>query len=197
MRLALVAAALVLAACAGDPLPLTNCTAGVQVPCACPDGSSGAQRCAADGSGFGACMCEGRDAATPPDSPVADVVDVQLAPDVVAVDAPRDVPRDVAVADAGSDVVDAPPADRGCTPSGGTICCGATECPSLPGAVVSCDADAGGLACTMRCMVDFADCDHDASNGCEADLRTNRNNCGICGRSCAPYSCLGSACAVH
>ena len=74
----LAALALCLVACAGDPLPLTNCTAGVQTSCACPGGAAGAQRCAADGSGFGACECPdaapGVDAA--PDAvAVADMVD--------------------------------------------------------------------------------------------------------------------------
>ena len=99
------------------------------------------------------------------DAAPSDVV-LDVAPDVAVPDAPADVAPDVAadvapvdatapdvavadaVRDAGADVVDAPPADRGCTPIGGTICCGATECPSLPGAVFSCDADAGGLGLT-------------------------------------------------
>lgn len=92
---ALLLLAMLAAACAGDPLPLTNCTAGVQTACACPGGSTGAQRCAADGSGFGACMCEGVDAA------VGDV----------AADATQDAPRDGSALDVA--VVDAAVGDVG------------------------------------------------------------------------------------
>lgn len=199
LALALVA----LVACAGDPLPLTNCTAGVQTSCACPDGSSGAQRCAADGSGFGACMCEGRDAATADvvtaDVVTADVVDVQIAPDVVAVDAPADAPRDVAVADvvrdAGADVVDVPPACDSSTPGN---CCG-VSCPR-PAHTTAATCTAG--ACGFTCEAGWGDCDGMAANGCEVELATSVANCGACGAACraAPTGeaprCMGATCGV-
>jgi len=37
----------------------TACTPGASVSCTCPTGSTGAQVCAADGSGYGACDCAG------------------------------------------------------------------------------------------------------------------------------------------
>jgi hypothetical protein len=39
-------------------------------------------------------------------------------------------------------------------------------------------------ACVLRCNPGFANCDGDASNGCETPLGTN-TNCGACGASCA------------
>lgn len=92
---ALLVLAFVVLGCAGDPLPLTNCTAGVQTACACPGGSQGAQRCAADGSGYGACDCAGVDAG-------ADAAATDASTDRTAVDALQlDARPDVAAGDAG------------------------------------------------------------------------------------------------
>jgi hypothetical protein len=45
-----------------------------------------------------------------------------------------------------------------------------------------------------HCTPGYADCDHDAKNGCEADLTTDPKNCTACGKAC---SVLGgtAACA--
>lgn len=111
---ALLLLAVFAAACAGDPLPLTNCTAGVQTACACPGGSTGAQRCAADGSGFGACMCEGVDAAV--GDAGADAVAVadggRDAPDALGLDAA--VGDAVAVGDVGIPRDACPRGDSSC-----------------------------------------------------------------------------------
>jgi len=45
----------------GDDGGDTPCVPGQSVPCACPDGSTGAQVCADDGQSFGPCECEGGD----------------------------------------------------------------------------------------------------------------------------------------
>jgi alpha-tubulin suppressor-like RCC1 family protein len=41
-----------------------------------------------------------------------------------------------------------------------------------------------------QCPAQRGDCDLDASNGCEADLRSNRQHCAACGRA-VPTVCLG------
>lgn len=44
------------------------------------------------------------------------------------------------------------------------------------------------------CPVGFADCDHDARNGCEADL-ASPTSCGACGNGCGTgYTCVDGAC---
>ncbi len=66
-------------------------------------------------------------------------------------------------------------------------------------------ANAGAVcrssACALStCAANFDDCDKRATNGCEADLRTNADNCGACGTRCqlsnARSACMASACAV-
>jgi hypothetical protein len=102
-----VASLVALAACGGDPLPLTNCTAGVSTACACSSGATGAQVCAANGSGYGACVCTGSDAGG------------DAAGDAVAVaDGAADVPGlDVAV-DGGADAVAVADASDGSADAG-------------------------------------------------------------------------------
>ncbi len=101
-------------------------------------------------------------------------------------------------------------ADNGC---GGTVSCG--SCPdgescggggtpgqcgctcSAPNATSSCSA---GKCSIVKCQVGWADCDGDVVNGCETDIRTNLNNCGICGKSCAYDNadalCTGGSCVL-
>lgn len=168
------AAVLVISACAGDPVPLTACTAGVQTACVCPGGATGAQRCAADGSAFGACECP--DAAAPDVLQLADVVDVLErdvpAADLVTVDAQL---RDVVDASSPADVVDAGPM---CGP-GFTLCsgvcvgldvdvnncgaCGHVCTTTLPHARPSC----GGSGCSFSCEPGWRNCNHLAEDGCE------------------------------
>jgi len=76
--------------------------------------------------------------------------------------------------------------------------CGAcgTSCPGAPNAVPACT---GGM-CALTCTAGFADCDGNATNGCEVDTRTSATHCGGCGRTCmlanATAACAGSLCAV-
>jgi hypothetical protein len=60
--------------------------------------------------------------------------------------------------------------------------CGAcgTVCPARANATPTCAAG----ACTAPCVTGFADCDGDASNGCEAAL-SGTTHCGVCGVACA------------
>jgi hypothetical protein len=70
--------------------------------------------------------------------------------------------------------------------------CGAcgNACSSANG-ISSCTAGLCGIA---SCNAGFADCDHNAANGCETNL-SSVNNCGACGRACnAGQSCSAGTC---
>ncbi|WP_197041233.1 hypothetical protein [Chondromyces apiculatus] len=61
-----------------------------------------------------------------------------------------------------------------------------------------CDgAEAGTATCVngicgqSNCPAGFADCDDDASNGCEANLAEDATNCGTCGRPCSDAHVAG------
>ena len=52
---------------------------------------------------------------------------------------------------------------------------------------------------TGGCKPGYADCDNNMGNGCEADLRVDAKNCGVCGKVCpiganATGACAGMAC---
>ncbi len=64
-------------------------------------------------------------------------------------------------------------------------------CPSRDNALVGC---ASGR-CVIACLAGFADCDGDATNGCEVDTRSSLSHCGACGRLCAPTNASG-ACSM-
>ncbi len=70
--------------------------------------------------------------------------------------------------------------------------CGACgrACTAPAGAVPVC---AGGV-CGTACAPGRADCDGNASNGCETDATTN-TNCGMCRRACtSPAACVSGTC---
>ena len=73
--------------------------------------------------------------------------------------------------------------------------CG-NACPVRANTTVACDAG----RCLYACAVGFADCDGDASNGCEVDTRTALAHCGACARACTPPNgtgaCVDGACTV-
>ena len=79
-----------------------------------------------------------------------------------------------------------------------TAHCGAcgTVCPMRANATASCVAS----ACVSTCATGFADCDGNATNGCEADTRTSVANCGRCGNACTATngtaSCAAGVCGV-
>ncbi|MFO0624558.1 MAG: hypothetical protein U0325_03000 [Polyangiales bacterium] len=55
-------------------------------------------------------------------------------------------------------------------------------------------------ACAWTCVAGFGDCDGNAANGCEVDLRATATSCGACGRVCAlpnaTSGCTAAACTV-
>ncbi|MEZ4392564.1 MAG: hypothetical protein R3A48_15865 [Polyangiales bacterium] len=77
--------------------------------------------------------------------------------------------------------------------------CGACgrACPSAANAVATCTAG----ACGFTCAAGWADCDGDASNGCEANLASDTGSCGTCGNVCQSGSrgaaqCVSGACRL-
>ncbi|MCB9506287.1 MAG: hypothetical protein H6697_01320 [Myxococcales bacterium] len=59
----------------------------------------------------------------------------------------------------------------------------------------------GGFCAVGECADDYGDCDGNPLNGCESDLRTNRNHCGACGAPCTPANavgaCEGGSCRIQ
>lgn len=50
-------------------------------------------------------------------------------------------------------------------------------------------------ACVLACSGTFADCDFNQTTGCEVDLNTSAENCGLCGRAClSTQSCVNGLC---
>jgi hypothetical protein len=75
--------------------------------------------------------------------------------------------------------------------------CGAcgTVCPAGRNGQGACMAG----ACAVVCNTGYGDCDGERENGCETDLATTANACGMCGRACsAPANatprCAGGVC---
>lgn len=67
-------------------------------------------------------------------------------------------------------------------PDGGTL-------PAAPANMkYTCQA---GQCGALVCNYPYQDCDHDRSNGCEANTQSDVNNCAVCGNVCAP----GKICA--
>lgn len=84
--------------------------------------------------------------------------------------------------------------DNGCevdTASDRAHCgaCGA-PCEPRPNGVATCAMG----RCERRCAEGFADCDGDATNGCEVDLRSTVAHCGACNMACASGVCREGNC---
>ena len=76
--------------------------------------------------------------------------------------------------------------------------CGAcaTVCATRSNANTACSSS----LCTSTCAIGFGDCDGNAANGCEADLRITAANCSACGMVCparanAVPGCSASICS--
>jgi hypothetical protein len=55
-------------------------------------------------------------------------------------------------------------------------------------------ATCNGTTCGATCASGYGDCDGNTSNGCEATLATDANNCGKCKTVCALGVCIGGSC---
>lgn len=66
--------------------------------------------------------------------------------------------------------------DNACDPANATGTCVAGECR-----VLSCDSG-------------FADCDNNPDNGCERNLKTDPDHCGVCGRACSSSGATSRSC---
>ncbi len=114
------------------------------------------------------------DASSPDGGAMLDAVDV--------LDAPRDLGLDARP--------DAPDCATGSAACGGRCVSLQTDTSNCGGGGTSCDRPHATSQCSagrcefVRCAVGFGDCDGDASNGCETDLRTSTDHCGVCGRAC-------------
>jgi alpha-tubulin suppressor-like RCC1 family protein len=62
--------------------------------------------------------------------------------------------------------------------------CGAcgNRCPNPPRASAACTEGVCGIG---ACEMGYGNCDRDAANGCETNLRTSSSHCGACGMACA------------
>jgi hypothetical protein len=70
--------------------------------------------------------------------------------------------------------------------------CG-TACTIPPNASGACNAG----KCGFTCLFGFADCDKNPTNGCEASVQSDINNCGVCGHVCqVGGACNGGTCPV-
>jgi hypothetical protein len=76
--------------------------------------------------------------------------------------------------------------------------CGACGMRCLPTPNTAANCQAG--RCERACLAGFADCDGDAANGCEVDLRASPSHCGACGNTCrfanAAARCEASRCVI-
>jgi hypothetical protein len=101
--------------------------------------------------------------------PPRDVVDVVDASDV------RDVVDTIDIVDT-TDVPasDVPMGDSGCRALDGALC----------PVVANADATCAGGVCGFSCHSGFADCDSNASNGCEVNLQSDPAHCGVCTTMC-------------
>ena len=55
-----------------------------------------------------------------------------------------------------------------------------------------------GTCTVTSCMSGFADCNKMASDGCEANLGSDNNNCGACGMACATgIQCTAGVCGIY
>lgn len=73
---------------------------------------------------------------------------------------------------------------------------------------VACDPAHGAVKCdavTLKCVINteaggcnagYADCNANGTDGCEANLASDANNCGVCARSCGGGTCTNSQCGA-
>ncbi|AKF09433.1 hypothetical protein [Sandaracinus amylolyticus] len=88
--------------------------------------------------------------------------------------------------------------DERCAADDDVTSCGASceTCVVPPNAAATCIDG----ACGFVCLPSFADCDGEASNGCEIDTRTDAAHCGACDDACTVANgtpaCVDGACTI-
>ncbi len=68
--------------------------------------------------------------------------------------------------------------------------CGTTCAPALRTPTGVCSSG----SCSLACNSGWGNCDGSASNGCETNIISDRNNCGACGSVCPTYAHATSGC---
>lgn len=129
----------------------------------------------------GVAMDAAPEATSAPQTPDAASVeaDTRPAPDDAATAPPEaaaDVPADVAPESTAPDLPPIPDA-----PGTHTLCASDVECGTVNSGF---DARCLNGRCVDACPANFGNCDGIITNGCETNLRRDRNHCGACGRSC-------------
>ena len=75
--------------------------------------------------------------------------------------------------------------------------CGSCGAPCTPGPGVTSVGCSAGVCTITACSGTLASCDATFATGCEADLQTNKQNCGVCGNFCiGPRRCCSGTCEV-
>ncbi len=75
----------------------------------------------------------------------------------------------------------------------GCLAWGTPEACSEPNATAGC---ASGACNVAACTSGFADCDQDASNGCEVNVDSDPAHCGTCANACDGGSCVDGTCCA-
>ena len=96
------------------------------------------------------------------------------APDDVGLDAEAEAGCATGTKDCAGQCVDEDDPDFGCTPTGCDPC-------DLANATAACS---NGACAVDVCDANFADCDSLPANGCEVELTTDLDHCGMCGHGC-------------
>lgn len=91
--------------------------------------------------------------------------------------------------------------DDECVRKGVLHGCDAESCEPCPKPANAYAGCADGACSLSECEMGYDDCDGDESNGCEAKLANDAQNCGACGAVCegadnASVGCLGGACVL-
>lgn len=202
--LALVA----LLGCGAEP-PATCGAPGAARECPCPGRGPGVQECGPGGA-WTACECPPWPDGGAPDADVSAPMDT---PAEAAADAPMDASQEAEVGEEAATPPDAAP-DAGCA-EGFADCdrdtangceanlrtdpthCGAcgARCVLDHVATAACEAASCRVAV---CAPSYGDCDRNAENGCEVNIRTTLAHCGACGTPCtspnAATTCSSGVC---
>ncbi|MDP1538930.1 MAG: S8 family peptidase [bacterium] len=79
-----------------------------------------------------------------------------------------------------------------CPATGAPICVDDNSKCTVPNAVGTCSTG----VCSYVCNTGYDNCDENWANGCEANLATDSNNCGVCNNTCGTSTCPESGCGV-